>query len=402
MPQKFPVLLVDDGELNDVRDALLALHVEFAHLRGGAVPATIDAPRDLFVATARRAQLVRPWPHAERPVRVAVVTEDSETLRATLRQLGFAFLVRRPVHAVALRLLLQHALYRGQERRAAPRVPLGHPVAVKVGMRRRDALLADLSENGCRVLASWTAAEGARVTVQVPSELCGEEGFVLPGRVVRCTPDRSSPGDATHAVAIQFAELTDAARALLANALEAHRFDRSGAPTGAPDAAWVPTPQPGDDAAPRLVRRVAPRPLAEPAKPKHGAGAPPRARDRRRDPRRRCGERVIAASADGSLHRILIGRDLSCGGMRIDPQLDFAVGTRLRVALYDATREAPVVVDAVVVRDDGPGGAALRFAELAADARARLEQLVAGLPPVECLADGETGALGTVVGEIVR
>ena len=32
----------------------------------------------------------------------------------------------------------------------------------------------------------------------------------------------------------------------------------------------------------------------------------------------------------------------------------------------------------------------------------QLESLVASLPPVECLADGETGAMGTVVSEILR
>ena len=110
------MLLVDDGELEDVRDCLLDLGTEFAHLRGGAVPAKLDAPRDLFITTTRHATLARPWPKPDaggRPVRIAVVSEDSGTLRATLRQMGFTFLVRRPVHPIALRLLLLHALYHG-------------------------------------------------------------------------------------------------------------------------------------------------------------------------------------------------------------------------------------------------------------------------------------------------
>jgi hypothetical protein len=405
MADRFRVLLVDDGELDDVRDSLLSLGAEFAHLRGGAVPARLDAPRDLFVATTRRANLAKPWPRAERPVRIAVVTEDSSTLRATLRRLGFTYLVRRPAHPIALRLLLLHALYQGQERRGAPRVPLGYPVAVKVGVRRRDALLVDLAENGCRFLTHEPVATGSKVTVQVPSELCGDDGFALPGKVVRCVTDRSSPSDGTHSVAIQFSTLTEAARSLLEEALSAHRLGE-----GSGDEAFVaPLVTPtdiGDEQAPRLVRRVAPPPLPAPPKLRSSAPGPNakrgRPQDRRRHTRRRFGERVVAAATDGSIHRVLIGRDLSTGGMRVDRQPELVVGARLRLALYDATRDTPVVVTANVVRDDGTGGVALRFEDLGAEAAARLEQLVAGLPPVERLSDGETGAMGTVVGEILK
>jgi hypothetical protein len=101
MADRFRVLLVDDGELDDVRDCLLAMGAEFAHLRGGAVPAKLEPPRDVFITSTRHATLARAWPKQDasgRPVRIAVVSEDSGTLRATLRQMGFTFLVRRPVH----------------------------------------------------------------------------------------------------------------------------------------------------------------------------------------------------------------------------------------------------------------------------------------------------------------
>ncbi|RIK89502.1 MAG: hypothetical protein DCC71_25975, partial [Proteobacteria bacterium] len=124
--------------------------------------------------------------------------------------------------------------------------------------------------------------------------------------------------------------------------------------------------------------------------------------DRRRHARHRYARRVIAAAPDGSVHRVLIGRDLSSGGMRIDRQPELRVGALLRVALYDPSREAPIVVAARVVRDDGALGAALAFEDVAADVAEQLEQLIATLPPVECLLDGETGALGTVLGEILR
>src|SRR4030095_15939361 len=98
MADRFRVLLVDDGELEDVRDCLLDLGAEFAHLRGGAVPAKLEAPRELFITNTRHATLARPWQKpdaAGKPVRIAVVSEDSGTLRATLRHMGFTFLGRR-------------------------------------------------------------------------------------------------------------------------------------------------------------------------------------------------------------------------------------------------------------------------------------------------------------------
>lgn len=101
------------------------------------------------------------------------------------------------------------------------------------------------------------------------------------------------------------------------------------------------------------------------------------------------------------MHRMLLGRDLAVGGMRVDAHPDLKVGARLRLALYDPAREAPLVVDAVVARDDGARGVGLQFLAVAPDVASRLEQLVATLPPVEQLRDGEAGALGTVVGEIV-
>ena len=98
---------------------------------------------------------------------------------------------------------------------------------------------------------------------------------------------------------------------------------------------------------------------------------------------------------------MLIGRDLSAGGMRVDRQKELAVGARCASRSTTRARETPVVVMARVARDDGERGVALSFEELAPEVAEQLEQLVAGLPPVECLQDGETGAIGTVVSEIL-
>ncbi|HEY8495229.1 MAG TPA: PilZ domain-containing protein [Myxococcota bacterium] len=489
MAERFPVVLVDDGELDEVRDLLGELGVEFAHLRGGAVPRRIEPPRDLFVCTMRRANLARPWPHSPdgllRPVRIAVVDEDSPAARSALRKLGFAYLVRRPVHPLALRLLLLRALYQGDERRGDARVPVGVDVTLRTGLRRRDALLADLSLGGCRLVTDRALPAGAKLTLHLPGELLGESDLALAGRILRCERDAHALADGGYQIAVRFESLGRNQRSRLerflarrdvrlgpaseprveplrpAEAAAAERGPTAAAsaptpigvarrcaageppqatPAAAPaagpdappdatadapsDATLVWHPQPSPASAPTAAAAPAtepppsrpPRLVPPPARPAGGAGGDaarlgsallrrPGSRRTRPPERRRhergLYERRVLAEAASAMHRMLFGRDLSAGGMRVDRHPDLRVGARMRVALYDATREAPIVVDAVVARDDGARGFALQFLNVTPEAATRLEQLVATLPPVEQLSDGEAGALGTVVGEIV-
>src|SRR4030095_875759 len=110
------VLIVDDGELGDVRRLLDELGVAYRHLRGGAVPTPLAAPQALLVSTARRAAVAAGWPAREAggPVKIGVVQEDSNALRDALRRQGYDFLVRPPVHRESLRLLLLRTLYTGE------------------------------------------------------------------------------------------------------------------------------------------------------------------------------------------------------------------------------------------------------------------------------------------------
>jgi hypothetical protein len=473
MGTDFPVVLVDDGELDDVRDLLLDLGVEFAHLRGGAVPKKLAPPRDLFVATIRHAQLASSWAMSEdgsqRPVRIAVTAEDSNTARSLLRRMGFSFLVRRPVHPVALRLLLLRSLYRGEERRAETRVPVGLDVSLRSGLRRRDALLADLSRGGCRLLTDKALAAGSKVAVHLGREVAGGESFSLSGRVVRCERDASALFEGGYSVAVQFAELSvrDARRlertlasrswvlegeaaaaepVELAPSERARKVGREKA-AGPPAPGPVPVAKTASAASGKAPPEAAPPPaapaesfdpneLTQPAsatarpgqaarEPAHPAPAPPAAGraepppagrlgaallsrskrrapppERRRHARGHYGRKVIAAASE-AMHRMLLGRDLAVGGMRVDRHPDLQIGSRLRIALYDPGRETPLVLDAVVARDDGRRGLALHFEGVDAALAERLEEIVASLPPVECLLDGEPGAMGTVLSEIV-
>jgi hypothetical protein len=76
------------------------------------------------------------------------------------------------------------------------------------------------------------------------------------------------------------------------------------------------------------------------------------------------------------------------------------VGEETRLAIFARRDEPPIEVRARALRED-ESGVAVQFLDVAPREAQRLEALVAGLPPVEILSEGEAGSLGTVVAEIV-
>lgn len=369
------VLVVDDGELENVRETLDALDVDYAHLRGGAVPRRLDPPALLFVATPRRAALAERWPARAQggPRKIVVAAEDSPALRDALRSQGFDFLVRTPVHREALRLLLLRAVYTGEERRREPRYAIGCEVQCRTGLRRRTATLIELSSGGARLLAPRPLALGSRVSLELPPALAGG-GAWLRARVVRVREGERPRAD-EHSIALAFDPLRAAQeralRTALARCAEGALRD-AGAPANAPATAST-------------------------ALPAAGAGAPD---DRRKD-RRAAFAREVRSRSDEA-RGVWIGRDLSAGGMRIEPDPDLAADQVFELAIYGAAGEPPIAARAIVLRNDGPAGVALRFEGLTPAARRRLETLVAHLPSVEPLQAGECAALGSVVTRVLE
>lgn len=354
--------MIDDGELDDLLRVLQALGLEVTRQRGGVADAPFPPCRDLLVATARRAlraAAALDAPDGSPPVRIAVVENDSPTLRAQLRQRGFDFLVRRPIHPTALRLLFLRALYRGPERRREERLPIGLVVRYQQGRRRRSAILADLSPGGCRLLSRYGTRPGVALQVEIPTLGSDDPPLVLSGNTLRERPGLEGAGAGEISIGVAWDAIPPAARTRL-DALLARR-----------------TPSLAD----------------------HGAPADGQGTNRRRHARRRFPRKVIALMEEAS--GVLMGRDLSLGGIRVEPQAGLEPGDRLRLAIYSAAREEPFLVGATVVRDDGELGLALAFDAVAPEVAPRLEALVAALPDIEALGGGEAEALGTVVTRIV-
>ena len=69
-----------------------------------------------------------------------------------------------------------------------------------------------------------------------------------------------------------------------------------------------------------------------------------------------------------------MGRDLSSGGMRVAPNADLIVGDVLKLVIYGPAGRPPLVLRAVVFRDDGSDGCVLRFENLAPATVAELDE----------------------------
>ncbi len=370
------VLLLDDGELDDVKAMLEELGADYAHLRGGAIPSRVEPPSSLFICTSRRAMVAKEWSFSGTgPIKLVLVSEDSNTLRNMLRRIGFEYLVRRPVHPVALRLLLTRALYQGEERRKEDRVAVGCEISYRSGFRRRSAILADISSRGCRLLLEKPLAVGARVTLQFGKELTGGKALHQRAVVVRAIESATRVG---HGVGLAFEGLNGSAREAIQRIIKARA---TGPATLSREVA-------------KTVEKKRPKP--EVRTPQAG----PSSDVNRRKHQRAAFEREVVM-LDDEASRVLVGRDISRGGMRVDAAPGIEEGRLLSLAIYGAAREEPFIVKARVLRREGEA-AALVFEQITTQAAERLDAMVGDLPSVESLEDGELGSVGTVVSQILE
>ena len=445
------IALVDDGELEDVARLLEASGIPFTRHRGGQIPDAIEAPRSLLVVTARRLEHVVP-PRAQRggrrgnrgssggsgsgskskrgdgrvdrttsaertpdagPLRIVAVSEDSPALRRRLQRQGMQLLVRLPAQRETWRLLIARALYQGEDRRVDARV--APDVAVEAA--QGGAVLVDLSNRGCRIQTRSPLAVGDALQLSIPAASLPQDGggsLCVTGRVRRIA---QLEGSDRRTCAIVFdADLPLTTRRRLTAAIN-HWASGDAAADRAPTAEGPRIPAcrlPSlpdlmlDDETDPPIRanedvaiELSGAPLAATSNPRGAASVAnaQAAANRRSSPRGHFPSVVRASRGDRPI--ALVGRDLSARGMRIERHPDLNLGDRFRLALHGPTLADPITLDAAVVRDDGDQGLALAFIGVSSRTARTLEKLVACLPDVESLEDGEIAGLGTVLSEIL-
>jgi hypothetical protein len=368
------ILLLHDGELADVAALASELGGAIPERRAGALEADADASWRLVLATARRAlELPTPLLRAS-AFRIAVLDGRSRTVSALLRRASFELVVRRPVHPAALRLLLLHTLYRGSEKRRTPRVSVGAPVHFRTGLRRHRAILAEISERGCRLLSSQRVALGQSLTLQVPAAVAGGRAFSVKCLVVRTTPAQiGTTGELT----LEFDPVSPSLRVRLRAVVSAY----TAGPSALAD----------EDAPAQATRasRAAPEPVA--ARPNRAAVAGPDvagaagARGSSLDPSfdpdpeepQAPPRRVVPLSDEAS--RVVLAHGLSCQGMRADPSPRLARSREVTLALHLETDGPPLRIRARVEPGEADEGPWLRFKDLAPAESERLDRLLTGL-----------------------
>jgi hypothetical protein len=281
-----------------------------------------------------------------------------------------------------------HILYRGPEKRRLPRASIGAPVRYRAGWRQQSAVLADLSLGGCRLLTQRPAQPGKSFTLLLPSELAGGRGLSLKARALRTDLAEGQPLG-TMALIARFERPRASALEKLKAVLAAHAsgpatLDSATAAQAASSAPARTAAEPPHPAAPARPIPVAPAP--------HGTS-----RDRRSETRHAIDPVVVRLRDEAA--RVLLGHDISVGGMRVCPSEQLGVGLTPRIAIHVNGIDTPLVVTAQVHRDDGRQGLALRFVNLSretADGLARVLEKLPALAPT-----GDEREPGYVVSEIL-
>lgn len=329
MPADLPhALLLDDGELGDVRAALASIGVRWSD-------AVEDAPAravPLLVTTPARARALWERGPAPRHHLHLVVTDPGD---GPLVGVPCDFAVQRPVAPAVLRLLAERAGYEGPERRRTLRVAIGAAVEVQCGEATREAILAQVSANGCGLVATGPFEPGARLSIRVPHDLTAPRRLALRGRVLGSRRTTTADGE-TWDVSVGFDPLPLGDRVTLRALMAGQPVDFR--PRG--DAGL-------DEAGP--------------------TGRPPR--------RRRLG-------SAGSGSRVVIARGLSPRGLRVERDPALREGDEVLLTLHGGGNALPVTLSAAVHGDGEGSHWFLAFAELEPGtdaALARLRESVSGM-----------------------
>jgi hypothetical protein len=391
-PGSLPVVrIADDGELVDVRNLLEQLGIEWL-----AGDEAAERPTALLIANPRRLIAARSNGGAAAPLpafRIVVADKMTRSLQRELERSRPDFLVSRPFHPAALRLLILHALYAGPERRGSARVAISAPIRFRTSVFSRGATLVELSRGGCRLIAGHVPAVGEPITVILPKELTGTASLSLAGRIVASDPAGGfEPGE--QACSVAFEPLDPEKRRGLRVLMTSHAVA-----SATLDPREAQRPAAAAPASTSASAAIAPAANSKSnAKPsaKSAATAPS---ERRRSSRKPYPRPVLASG--GGAARVLIGRDLSSGGMRVAPDSDLIVGDEIKLVIYGPAGRPPLLMRASVARDDGDDGCVLIFQDVAPESAVELAQWTAVLPDLGANAESAPPT-HSIVSEVVE
>ncbi len=219
------------------------------------------------------------------------------------------------------------------ERRLALRVPVSLTVTVSDGLRRRAGELLDLSLTGARLRFVEPVTADRRPWLWVPSGLGGRLPHPVLAEVAWTESVEGAPTGHCH-VGLRF----------------------RGYPLGGQQ---------------RLVRALGA--LLSRANDRARARELPALPERRESSRIAYDRRVIARGAGTPL--VLLGRDLSSGGLSVETRRALAIGDRLQLALH-AGGDVPLVVQAEVLRAVDDAVWALAFRDVGVAQQSRIDAIV--------------------------
>jgi len=391
------VLVLDDGELGRIRQALAKSKVDLEHQQGEVLVDDLEGPYDVVFATVKRTLAfegsVDLTTLPGKPVWVAVHGQDFLPLRVRLRKIGVSFLIQTSVGDEALQLFLMYTIHQGRDKRGTPRLPVGSEVTCREESGDPfQANLLDISQDGCRLVSDHPVLPGAVVAVDLPAELWAGEEYTLSGPIQRAEPLRKS-GRSLLTVSFELLdpESLNLVEAILAGKVIGTVVTRLGEELAEETAPTTVNPKPAPKTTPASPKPAEPQPKS--AKPQPQPTAPRPQEHKRR--RRVVYSREVTALMGGSQF-VVLARDLSIGGMRGEPLPELQLGTKLELAIYGPSGAEPVLVQAVVARDDGPAGTIFHFASIPSGERTRLEQIVARAPEIRSLEEDQADAPITI------
>ena len=445
------VLFQHGGELSEFAAMLgeLAMPVD-EYNAGFPDPDQLEGARLVIVSGKRLLESGRPnlslWPRT-----IAVIDDSSRTLATHLSRIGVAMVIRRPIHPRALRLLLLHEIYRGPERRRRKRILIGHPIRISSGLFRSQATLLELSLTGARIELTNAPEVGTKIRILIGKELTKSKPVKLQAKVIRSIRDSGENDPAESEIGVAILDANRHAKTIK-GILDRFALGPASWKTNRPHDEVEPRPAALDSKPEKIdsgSQRRLPPTYAPPSQSKlelenddaliadttaHESVAPPfrigtvttepaipdqldsRSSDptgdeisdapkkgsddsseRRRDARVAYDQRVVALGAEAA--RVLVGRDLSRGGMRIAATPSIAVGDVLRVALHSGTQTEPIIVLANALRDDGDDGLVLSFNDLSETQREQLEKIITSGLPVHANGDDleDPAAIGEAI-----